>query len=109
MIRRPPRSTLFPYTTLFRSNRSQVRGQGRGVPRLRRNLKCGIGVGAQVAGVASGADQQGPATQGGRLEREYRAADGAGRGDKGLEAARLVVLVQAGNAYRAGEAAGRRG
>src|SRR5687768_17670212 len=25
MIRRPPRSTLFPYTTLFRS---QVRGQG---------------------------------------------------------------------------------
>src|SRR5436189_4903936 len=26
MIRRPPRSTLFPYTTLFRSNR---RGSGR--------------------------------------------------------------------------------
>src|SRR5256885_9508051 len=24
MIRRPPRSTLFPYTTLFRSMRSQV-------------------------------------------------------------------------------------
>src|SRR3712207_7873782 len=24
MIRRPPRSTLFPYTTLFRSSRSQV-------------------------------------------------------------------------------------
>src|SRR2546425_1869308 len=24
MIRRPPRSTLFPYTTLFRSNRSEV-------------------------------------------------------------------------------------
>src|SRR2546425_9529775 len=23
MIRRPPRSTLFPYTTLFRSNRAQ--------------------------------------------------------------------------------------
>src|SRR5256885_12797165 len=46
MIRRPPRSTLFPYTTLFRSNRigerlkgthdsscrhSQVQGQRRGV------------------------------------------------------------------------------
>src|SRR3712207_7439580 len=28
MIRRPPRSTLFPYTTLFRS--PQVRGVGRG-------------------------------------------------------------------------------
>src|SRR5690348_17687508 len=24
MIRRPPRSTLFPYTTLFRSNQSQL-------------------------------------------------------------------------------------
>src|SRR5207244_10066896 len=39
---------------------------------------------------------------------EYRAADGAGRGDKRLDAARLVVLVQAGNAYYAGESAGRR-
>src|SRR5258708_29888197 len=27
MIRRPPRSTLFPYTTLFRSHRPQHRGQ----------------------------------------------------------------------------------
>src|SRR5256885_5105196 len=26
MIRRPPRSTLFPYTTLFRSRRSAVAG-----------------------------------------------------------------------------------
>src|SRR3712207_8011808 len=26
MIRRPPRSTLFPYTTLFRSQRVRVRG-----------------------------------------------------------------------------------
>src|SRR2546425_7235012 len=25
MIRRPPRSTLFPYTTLFRSRRAQLR------------------------------------------------------------------------------------
>src|SRR3712207_8666204 len=25
MIRRPPRSTLFPYTTLFRSERAEVR------------------------------------------------------------------------------------
>src|SRR3712207_7730563 len=32
MIRRPPRSTLFPYTTLFRSiraNRRRVRGESR--------------------------------------------------------------------------------
>src|SRR3989449_7591040 len=26
MIRRPPRSTLFPYTTLFRSHHREVRG-----------------------------------------------------------------------------------
>src|SRR5258708_10544446 len=34
MIRRPPRSTLFPYTTLFRSRRAD-RGAG-GVPGRRR-------------------------------------------------------------------------
>src|SRR5439155_7114824 len=28
MIRRPPRSTLFPYTTLFRSEDELVRGDG---------------------------------------------------------------------------------
>src|SRR5256885_7400197 len=28
MIRRPPRSTLFPYTTLFRSSRSHGTGPG---------------------------------------------------------------------------------
>src|SRR3982751_2777392 len=34
MIRRPPRSTLFPYTTLFRSSRHHRRGRGQG-PRRR--------------------------------------------------------------------------
>src|SRR5256885_8637383 len=37
MIRRPPRSTLFPYTTLFRS-RPLVRGQTRDVAALERDL-----------------------------------------------------------------------
>src|SRR2546422_5247881 len=36
MIRRPPRSTLFPYTTLFRS-RAAVREDRRGAPRHRRH------------------------------------------------------------------------
>src|SRR5260370_41961169 len=31
MIRRPPRSTLFPYTTLFRSNYEVMGGSGYGV------------------------------------------------------------------------------
>src|SRR5687767_15580361 len=35
MIRRPPRSTLFPYTTLFRS--SPARGDGRAGCRRRRS------------------------------------------------------------------------
>src|SRR5688572_31567076 len=30
MLRRPPRSTLFPYTTLFRSRGDQERGAARG-------------------------------------------------------------------------------
>src|SRR5690349_22336658 len=31
MIRRPPRSTLFPYTTLFRSNRTRTTSSDNGV------------------------------------------------------------------------------
>src|SRR3712207_7472534 len=42
MIRRPPRSTLFPYTTLFRSGggalRGALRGGGRGAGRRVRRL-----------------------------------------------------------------------
>src|SRR5689334_23671621 len=33
MIRRPPRSTLFPYTTLFRSRLAALRPQGGALPR----------------------------------------------------------------------------
>src|SRR5260370_17724060 len=44
MIRRPPRSTLFPYTTLFRSTRAQVaRWLGVTVPRLNRWAAKGYG------------------------------------------------------------------
>src|SRR2546430_4616225 len=35
MIRRPPRSTLFPYTTLFRSIHLEVADDGRGLDRDR--------------------------------------------------------------------------
>src|SRR3712207_6925355 len=37
MIRRPPRSTLFPYTTLFRSLRGVLRPQRAGPARLSLN------------------------------------------------------------------------
>src|SRR3712207_7607066 len=39
MIRRPPRSTLFPYTTLFRSSRGSRRSCRRGGRGLRRRRR----------------------------------------------------------------------
>src|SRR5262245_63688743 len=42
MIRRPPRSTLFPYTTLFRS-------RGAGSPSSRRRPFCGLAAAAGLA------------------------------------------------------------
>src|SRR2546427_8015093 len=45
MIRRPPRSTLFPYTTLFRSRHRGARGPGR-----RRDREDGDG--ARLSGAA---------------------------------------------------------
>src|SRR3712207_7717177 len=53
MIRRPPRSTLFPYTTLFRSGaRSDSPGVGHGLAT----------VGAVVQALAIGANPDGPGT-----------------------------------------------
>src|SRR2546425_11632026 len=44
MIRRPPRSTLFPYTTLFRSRgRGPVRRAGAPAARARRGVGPGAG------------------------------------------------------------------
>src|SRR6266566_8394929 len=39
MIRRPPRSTLFPYTTLFRSRTRCIGGSGSWTPAPRRALR----------------------------------------------------------------------
>src|SRR2546426_9232091 len=51
MIRRPPRSTLFPYTTLFRSGRGgreEIRsGSGRGILPSARRPRAGRGVPAR--------------------------------------------------------------
>src|SRR5687768_18360014 len=47
MIRRPPRSTLFPYTTLFRSSRGEA--QGDRVDRAQRPEICGP-LGNEVGG-----------------------------------------------------------
>src|SRR3712207_7948715 len=55
MIRRPPRSTLFPYTTLFRSHRR--RGRRRRLSRA--------GAGHRAAGGARGPDRVGEPQDGG--------------------------------------------
>src|SRR5256885_11970183 len=43
MIRRPPRSTLFPYTTLFRSERDEQVVEHGGLPRLAVGRELGRG------------------------------------------------------------------
>src|SRR5256885_4957703 len=58
MIRRPPRSTLFPYTTLFRS---QFGGVGELQPRLARKL-------AQRLGQRLGRHVEGHRLRGGQLQ-----------------------------------------
>src|ERR1051326_9549772 len=45
MIRRPPRSTLFPYTTLFRSDRAQSHEQRQ---RVRRDVVGALGRTARI-------------------------------------------------------------
>src|SRR3712207_7083649 len=65
MIRRPPRSTLFPYTTLFRSRRAAPgriardntaqKGVNRAVPRDRPDLHRPVEAGERGARVRRGA------------------------------------------------------
>src|SRR3712207_7860574 len=59
MIRRPPRSTLFPYTTLFRSEHhlAQLAPDGVAVARLAEEAAQAVGahVGRVVGGVVAGA------------------------------------------------------
>src|SRR5258705_8064689 len=46
MIRRPPRSTLFPYTTLFRSRKAS--GLGDPLPKARQRLGREIEIGREL-------------------------------------------------------------
>src|SRR3712207_7200812 len=66
MIRRPPRSTLFPYTTLFRSLAT-----GRVVRDVRQRRH---GVGAAVGGSGARAGRRGGARRAGRLPAQGRPA-----------------------------------
>src|SRR5256885_8839696 len=80
MIRRPPRSTLFPYTTLFRSRarllRAPAGGHHPGLPALpdRRDDRLGV--------LLAGAARRGPEPRGERAARAQGALPP--RGDTGL-------------------------
>src|SRR5258708_11017287 len=62
MIRRPPRSTLFPYTTLFRSALRRQSAEGRARARVLRQAACAR------CGVAD-------ARPAGELTREHRSEE----------------------------------
>src|SRR2546422_10142595 len=93
MIRRPPRSTLFPYTTLFRSPRVRLLAHLRIHPSRRdavdrdvaRRELDGEGLGERddgaLGGGVVGVERLAPLAGGGR--HEYDPATGGGEGDRG--------------------------
>src|SRR2546422_10611284 len=97
MIRRPPRSTLFPYTTLFRS-RHVRRGGARPrdadgeAARPRGGVPRGSAHGAAVAGRAGGALPRGgsrePVGRRGGRARHLRRAGRGGGGGRGVRGGR---------------------
>src|SRR5260370_30067999 len=69
MIRRPPRSTLFPYTTLFRSDRLLAKIAERvSDKRLLRLIRAFLRAGVMENGLMSPAEEGTP--QGGPLSQE---------------------------------------
>src|SRR3989441_12393772 len=86
MIRRPPRSTLFPYTTLFRSPRG---GPGAEPPAL--GLSCG---GLSRSPYRAGADSRGHRHDDRRRHWDPGAAMVPGRGDRRRGARGDMPLAQ---------------
>src|SRR3712207_7808322 len=75
MIRRPPRSTLFPYTTLFRSGAARRRGRGLlPLPAARRPARC-LGVGAVAAGGLARRAGRGVRRRAGAVRRRRRRSE----------------------------------
>src|SRR3712207_9014444 len=59
MLRRPPRSTLFPYTTLFRSALPPAQGDREGSPPAGREGVAGGAGGLEKGGLAAALDAAG--------------------------------------------------
>src|SRR3712207_8685610 len=72
MIRRPPRSTLFPYTTLFRSRLRRLDGFLRLYFLTRRS---GAGAGVVVARPDAAAEEQSEAQQQGETRSEEHTSE----------------------------------
>src|SRR3712207_8850454 len=65
MIRRPPRSTLFPYTTLFRSGKTPKCSQTPGIKGYRSNMQVA------VYRAKRSAESHSPATTSGTRSEEH--------------------------------------
>src|SRR2546428_12268024 len=97
MIRRPPRSTLFPYTTLFRSRRGEAAAWG--------------AEGAAARGQARHTEGHRAAGAGGERRHRHRVVDrgGAGAGPAGRGAGRAAGQGGGGGGGRSGERRGGEG
>src|SRR5256885_9484813 len=84
MIRRPPRSTLFPYTTLFRSVGIEV-DHGRAGP-----YSTGVGSGSGAGGSARGA-KPGTAAAAARWSWKMPAKSRSDRKSTRLNSSHLVI------------------
>src|SRR6266566_6976985 len=98
MIRRPPRSTLFPYTTLFRSPREQrvdgiVLGEEDGEPVLRRRHGLAVLRGRSFPGGLPLERIGAVAETHGKRLRPYRLDEVAGESRR-LERGKLLALAR---------------
>src|SRR3712207_9331465 len=86
MIRRPPRSTLFPYTTLFRSGNQRITFTGSTGTVATRSLEARQtlvdangapldGTGVSVAVIDTGIDPTHPAFAGGKVVRSLKRSE----------------------------------
>src|SRR6266511_6338961 len=85
MIRRPPRSTLFPYTTLFRSHRRPAPPPSQRIPRRRRpgpGRRRPLGHRAALARRGRGGAVRGARTPYRRLRPRHRPVDPARADDR---------------------------
>src|SRR2546427_4488188 len=84
MIRRPPRSTLFPYPTLFRSNKSADAADENGQTEARRENGLGENQCGQQAVQGRGESGNGDAGQG-ESDKAADKSDGQGFGQNRSE------------------------